>query len=540
MAQVDSGFGSGESAATTWWEFYEEFNDAVDNHLTFVAAATKAECSHDEDQEYAAVASEYHEQVASIPPGTNLATETVAAVPGDNPTPGDAHATAHAEISYTHNGTTWEDDEPSSPPPPVRAQADEVLVGRSSAKAEVAFVKAGQVVKGISKGDSGERPGTPGSEGADSPSVSKAGAVELDPNVLVDPEVSEALDEAMNAGNDGVSRAVNDELQQSDYELFGDDTLGPTDVILPIQPPIRFGRDDTTLHVDLSGDTDEPTRSIMTEMGPSSSIMTEMGPSEPTSEPDPALEQWIGSDDHFDAVEVELPDASHVEISPPGESVPEPPDDLSQSLRDRLEDLKAAADDRSLSIHYAFERPFDDVVREYLSTPGTEYYEQFQALAPGETMAVELPVLRESRVDGAAATDAAALSRTEIGQGIGLVNDNVGSLPLAATTFGRKTIEFTPTPAGGADTPIAVHTGPDGRIVPGRTRRGEPAAGPVDFEVAMPRRDVHTVLRSEDPGAAATAVWDAGRVTVQPHGLMNQLSYYTATAALALGRVLGV
>lgn len=50
-----------------------------------------------------------------------------------------------------------------------------------------------------------------------------------------------------------------------------------------------------------------------------------------------------------------------------------------------------------------------------------------------------------TRIDRAAAFDTAARSRTRIGQGIALVNDDFGSLTFRDTTFGRETIVFTST-----------------------------------------------------------------------------------------------
>lgn len=524
----------------------------ISEYAVYAAAGVWVICDHDQEKDFL-IDGAYPEPTERLTgeeyePADNLSVSTSVAIPGDDPTPEEAHASAHAEISFTYWGANWEFDEPEMDLPPVRTYTDEDEAGSAIAGAVAVF----QNYKGHdlritpprpgeresdSTGGAGEDSGlqerrgdgseTSGGDGADSPSVAQVGAIEIDPSALKQPETSEKLGEAINTSNDEMSRALNNDRVQSGDDR---DVLDPTlnlDVIGP-----KTGSGEKVLRLNVGGSTD----------GPTTSIMTEMEPSEPTEELDPAIEEWIDSGDEVGAVEVELPDSAHVEIAPPGEPIPEPPDDLPQSLRDNLEKLRASAADDSLSIHYAIERPFDDIVREYLSTPGTDHYEQYQKLAPGESIEMEMIVPVETRVDQSASVDAAALSRAEIGQGISLVNDNFGSLPFGETTFGRKTIVFTPTPADGPDTPIVVHTGPDGRIVPEETRRGgeEPPIGAVDYYVSMPRSDCHAILRAENPGEVAGQVWDAGRVSVQPHGLMNQLTYWLATAWLAFAKLLGL
>jgi hypothetical protein len=266
--------------------------------------------------------------------------------------------------------------------------------------------------------------------------------------------------------------------------------------------------------------------------------LTEFGP--PAGTP---AESGFTADGEEYVVTIDVPEtAFHLDIALPGEDVATPPDSLPTPLGEHLRRHAEAADESSLTIQWAVERPFDDLVEEYLGTPGSDDHERFRSLAPGESTSLETSVLLRSRVDRTAASDAAALSWTDIGAGTALVNDNVGSLPLGSFALGGKTVEFVALPVGEPDNPVVVQTGGDGRILPARTLRGEPPARRPDYEVSMARADVHAVLGAPNHERAAVAarVWEAGGVTVRPRGFFNQLTYRLATTALAVARFLGV
>lgn len=510
LAQAGSaggtGSGSGPQVKSSEVSLVDGLEDPVDETpRAYVVAEASASCPH--DSESGSSVSERSGDDGAIARGTILGTSTSATVPGDDPFGSNVHANAFAEITYEYNGSQWQAAVPTR-----IAETDEVDVGEATAVATTSFVEGSTSVIRIEKAEEGRARVTAGGERVDSPSVWKAGAVEIEPGEeIIDigdraPIISDSTDSSRRTSR------PNDwpELDLVVSEGWASDTDGTN-----------------TIRGDLGEQTETPVTSTPRGAESGGEILVD--------------KTWF--DVEVDAVhfEVEASESmAHLEIAPPGEPIDPPPVDLPPPLREHLEESAADADDEDISIQYAIERPFDDVVGEYLSTSSTDHSDQFRELVPGETIELEMTIPRAARVDQAAEVDAAALSWTEIGQGIELVNDNFGSLPFGSTTFGRKSIEFGPTPAGEADDPIVVYTGADGRIVPDRTRRGEPTEGRPDYEVTMPRSDVHSILRSENPGEVASVVWDAGRVSIRPHGLMNQITYWIATAALAIARFLGL
>lgn len=492
--------------------------DTFNTGLAYVGLGVSARCPHDDER---AIETEVAERYGypDGPDDTDLVVGTTVSVPPGSMTfesrsglSDFSHAVAGGGIAYEFDVAPFGFVEnPDVFVIPVGAKANETVSGTATAAAVAVYGEAGEITRRYEKVDEDTVEGTPapGTEGErDADPVQYAvGSVELaalEGRFLPLPD-----DIAVPAAGEGTVQPVD--------PVAIDSTLDGLESWLDGRSSADAPTDDgtVTIHIDL------------TEFGP-----TTGSPSEFT---------FTADGDEY-VLTIDVPDtAFHLDIALPGEAVTDPPDGLPVPLEEHLRRHAEAADESSLTIQWAVERPFDDLVEEYLGTPGTRDHDRFRSLAPGESMSLETPVQVGSRVDRAVASDDAALSWTDIEAGTSLVNDNVGSLPLGSFALGGKTIEFTPLPVGEADNPIVVQTGGDGRIQPSRTLRGEPSTRRPDYEVSMARADVHAILGApaRDRAAVAADVWDGGGVAVRPRGLFNRLNYGLATRALAVARLLG-